>query len=134
MRHDRDISWLTLIFDYDGMVERISPLDLRRSLGRILDEASAGRRFLIERDHRPLAVLIPVEDAARLDESAEDAARRRKEAWDALRDYVERVRPMLDPDRPSAAQMVRQDREARDRRDQRRAAGDLRASVRYDEE
>ena len=32
----------------------ISPLDLRRSLGQILDEASAGERFVIERDRRPL--------------------------------------------------------------------------------
>ncbi len=115
-------------------MESITPLDLRRSLGRILDEASAGRRFLIERDHRPLAVLISVEDAARLDEPEEDAARRRKEAWDAIHDYATRVRPFLDPDRPSVAEMVRQDRDARDRRDRRRAAGDLSASIRYDDE
>ena len=41
----------------------ISPLDLRRSLGSILDAASAGERFLIERDHRPVAVLVSVEEA-----------------------------------------------------------------------
>jgi len=115
-------------------MDTITPLDLRRSLGRILDEASAGKRFLIERDHRPLAVLIPLEDAARLDESEEDAARRRREAWDGIRDYARRIRPFLDPDRPSVAEMVRQDRDARDRRDRRRAAGDLGASIRYDDD
>ena len=47
-------------------MKRISPLDLRRSLGSILDAASAGERFLIERDHRPLAMLVSVEDGARL--------------------------------------------------------------------
>lgn len=119
---------------YDSVMDKITPLDLRRSLGRILDEASAGRRFIIERDHRPLALLVPMEDAARLDESEEDALRRRREAWDAIRDYAARVRPFLDPDRPSVAEMVRQDRDARDRRDRRRAAGDLGASIRYDDE
>jgi antitoxin (DNA-binding transcriptional repressor) of toxin-antitoxin stability system len=115
-------------------METITPLDLRRSLGRILDEASAGRRFLIERDHRPLAVLIPVEDAAQLDESKEDALRRSREAWDGIRDYAARVRPFLDPGRLSVVEMVRQDRDARDRRDRRRAAGDVGASIRYDDE
>jgi antitoxin (DNA-binding transcriptional repressor) of toxin-antitoxin stability system len=49
----------------------ITPLDLRRSLGRILDEASAGERFVIERDHRPMAVLVSVEDGQRLDDDRE---------------------------------------------------------------
>lgn len=115
-------------------METITPLDLRRSLGRILDEASAGRRFLIERDHRPLAVLVPVEDIARLLEPEEEAVRRQRAAWEGIRDYAARVRPSLEPRRPSAAEMVRQDRDARDRRDRRRAAGDLGASIRYDDE
>ena len=59
----------------------VTPLDLRRSLGAILDAASAGERFLVERDHRPVAMLISVEDGQRLDE--EPAARRRR-SLDAL--------------------------------------------------
>ena len=55
-------------------MKTVTPLDLRRSLGRILDEASAGERFLIARDHHPLAVLISVEDAARLDEPEDGAS------------------------------------------------------------
>jgi antitoxin (DNA-binding transcriptional repressor) of toxin-antitoxin stability system len=50
----------------------ISPLDLRRSLGQILDAASGGERFLIARDHRPLAMLVSIEDGNRLDESADE--------------------------------------------------------------
>ena len=42
-------------------------MDMRKRLGEILDAASAGERILIERDHRPLAYLVSVEDAARLD-------------------------------------------------------------------
>ncbi len=57
----------------------ITALDLRRSLGRILDEASAGERFVIERDRRPLAVLVSVEDGHRLADDA-DARRGRTEA------------------------------------------------------
>lgn len=59
----------------------ISPLDLRRSLGQILDAASGGERFVIERDHRPLAMLVSIEDGNRLDESAEE---RRKRALAAI--------------------------------------------------
>jgi antitoxin (DNA-binding transcriptional repressor) of toxin-antitoxin stability system len=115
-------------------MKTITPMDLRRSLGRILDEASAGERFLIKRDHLPLAILVPVEDVVRLEESEEEAARRRREAWDGIRDWAARVRPLLDADRPSAAGMVRQDRDALDRRDRRRAGGDPRASIRYADE
>jgi hypothetical protein len=114
-------------------MKAITPLDLRRSLGRILDEASAGRRFLIERDHRPLAVLISVEDAARLDESPEDAARRRREAWAALDAYAERISRQLPPDQKPAAQIVREDRDALDLRDRRRTGGEPGASIVYDE-
>jgi len=44
----------------------VSAMDMRKRLGEILDAASAGERILIERDHRPLAYLISVEDAQRL--------------------------------------------------------------------
>ena len=59
----------------------VSPLDLRRRLGQILDEASAGERFLIERDHKPLAMLVSVEEGSRLDL---DPASRRQRALEAL--------------------------------------------------
>ena len=33
----------------------VTAMDMRRSLGEILDAASAGERIVIERDHKPLA-------------------------------------------------------------------------------
>ena len=62
----------------------ISPLDLRRSLGAILDAASTGERFVIERDRRPLAMLVSVEDGRRLEPDADEARARRLAALDRL--------------------------------------------------
>lgn len=101
----------------------VTPLDLRRSLGRILDEASAGQRFLIERDHRPLAVLIPLEDAARLDEPEDAAQARRLAAADALEAYRDRIAARLPIDHGRARDLVRESRDALDRRDRARASG-----------
>jgi prevent-host-death family protein len=88
----------------------ISPLDLRRSLGQILDQASAGERFLIERDHRPLAVLVSVEDAARLDEDRQERIRRRLAALDRLVALGEES-ARLYPSDLTAAEAVRLDRD-----------------------
>ena len=62
----------------------ISPLDLRRSLGAILDAASAGEQILVERDRRPLAMLVSVEDGRRLDPDAGEARARRLAALERL--------------------------------------------------
>ena len=93
-------------------MRHISPLDLRRSLGAILDAASAGERFLIERDHRPLAMLVSVEEGQRLDESADDLRTRRLAALDRIDEFRERMarihpRP---PGVPEAAELMRQER------------------------
>ena len=73
-------------------------------------------------------MLVSVEDAARLDEPAEEAAKRRHEAYLALLEYRERIEGTW-PEGVTAAELVRRDRDARDRRDRRRAAGDLTASI-----
>ena len=96
-------------------MKTVTPLDLRRSLGRILDEASAGERFLIARDHHPLAVLVSVEDAARLDESHDALTARRKAAFAALDDWRKRVGP--DPSGRSAVAQLRRERDVLDPRD-----------------
>ena len=101
----------------------ITPLDLRRSLGSILDQASAGQRFVIERDHRPLAVLVSIEDAARLDEPPADAQARRDAAIAALEKYRDRVGRPRDGAASTAADQVRADRDGRAARDQERGAG-----------
>src|SRR5512146_2193251 len=94
----------------------ITPLDLRRSLGRILDEASAGERFVIERDHRPMAMLVSVEDGHRLDEDVEERLRRMDGAFERLAAFGDRIRVRV-PGAPDAATAVRMERDERDARD-----------------
>jgi|SRR5674476_25904 len=62
----------------------VTPLDLRRSLGAILDAASAGERLVIERNGRPLAMLVSVEEGRRLDPDAEALRLRRIAALDRI--------------------------------------------------
>ncbi len=90
----------------------VSPLDLRRRLGQVLDAASAGERYLIERDGKPLAMLVSVEDGRRLDP---DPAVRRQRALDAL-DRLARHGQAMNARHPSdmqAAEAIRIER-ARD--------------------
>ena len=63
--------------------------ELRARLGEALNRASAGERILIERDHRPLAVLVTPEDAARLEESPEDRARRKERTLTRLAAFAQ---------------------------------------------
>jgi len=90
----------------------ITPLDLRRSLGAILDAASAGERFVIERDHRPLAMLVSVEEGRRLDPDAEALRQRRLAALARIDDFQRRMRIAHppQPDDPDAVEAVRMDR------------------------
>ncbi len=62
----------------------VTAMDMRKKLGEILDAASAGERILIERDHRPLAYLVSVEDGQRLSPDQDDLLRRRLAALDRL--------------------------------------------------
>ena len=104
-------------------MKTVTPLDLRRSLGRILDEASAGERFLIARDHQPLAVLVSVEDAARLDESHDALVARRKAAFAALDDWRRRVGPDLSGG--SVVEQLRRDRDTVNPRERGRAPDEV---------
>lgn len=87
-------------------------MDLRRSLGAILDAASAGERFLIERDHRPLAMLVSVEEGQRLGESAAALRKRRLAALDRLDEYAERMERLhpRPPGLPGVVEILRQER------------------------
>jgi len=88
----------------------ITPLDLRRSLGAILDAASAGERFVVERDHRPLAMLVSVEDGRRLDPDAEEVRQRRLAALDRIGDFRRRMATAHPsrPGDPDAVEVIRQ--------------------------
>ncbi len=90
----------------------VTPLDLRRSLGAILDSASAGERILIERDHRPVAMLVSVEDGRKLEDDVEERMRRRIAALDRLAALGDRMEERYPG--PSAVEMVRMDRDRDD--------------------
>jgi prevent-host-death family protein len=95
----------------------ISATELRARLGEALNRASAGERVLIERDHRPLAVLVSPEDAARLDESAADRARRQMTALDRLAALREEMAAQATAEgrgrrRQDSARLVRAERDA----------------------
>ena len=68
-------------------------MDLRRRMGEILDRASAGEHIVVERDRRPLAVLVPYEDAIRLQDSPAEARARALAALDRLEAFAQREAP-----------------------------------------
>jgi prevent-host-death family protein len=43
-------------------MKTVSAIDMRKHFGRLLDEAAAGERIVIERAGEPRAVLVPLED------------------------------------------------------------------------
>ena len=90
----------------------VTPTQMRQRLGEILDAASTGQRILIERDHRPIATLVSVEDGRRLDEAAEELRARRLAALDRLEDVATRIAAERESGGVNAATAVRA---ARDR-------------------
>ncbi len=93
----------------------VTPTDMRKRLGEILDAASAGERILIERDHRPIAWLISPEDGRRFDEEKEARIARSLAALDRLEAFS---REMADKypapdDGLTEAEWLRQERERR---------------------
>jgi len=101
-------------------------MDLRRKMGEWLDRASAGERIVIERDHRPMAMLVPYEDGQRLGESPEARVRRVDEALARLAALCERIRrehPEI-ANQPDSATLIREEREARTDALVRRMRGD----------
>ena len=94
----------------------VTAMDLRKRLGQILDAAAAGEPIAIERDGRPMAVLVTPEAAARLGEDERARVDRALAALDRLDEFRERMAKLhpRDPaNQPTAAEMIRQDREAR---------------------
>jgi prevent-host-death family protein len=91
-------------------------MDMRKRLGEILDAASAGERILIERDHRPLAYLLSVEDGERLVRGDGGLRERRMAALDRLQEFAAEMRLKYPPEPgdPDAATAVRMDRDRDD--------------------
>ncbi|MEO8250934.1 MAG: type II toxin-antitoxin system prevent-host-death family antitoxin [Chloroflexota bacterium] len=94
----------------------VTAMHLRAKLGEILDAASAGERIVIERDHRPMALLVPYEDAARLNPDEQERVARRLAALDRLAALGERIARdyPVPPGFPDAVTLIRQDRERDD--------------------
>jgi prevent-host-death family protein len=88
----------------------ITAMDLRRRLGETLDRAAAGERIVIERDRRPLAVLVPYSEAASSGESEQERLARIDAAFDRLEAFRKRMSQKY-PDAMDAAAAVRWDRD-----------------------
>ena len=69
----------------------ITASELRARLGETLDRASAGERIVIERDHRRIAAIVPIEDAQQLEGQGSEAKKRKEAAMARIR---ERARPV----------------------------------------
>lgn len=93
----------------------VTAMDMRKRLGEILDAAAAGEQITIERDGRPMAVLVTPEAAARLGEDEQariDRALAAIERLDAFRERMARLYPAPD-DGLTAAEWIRRDRDSR---------------------
>ena len=101
----------------------VSAMQLRQKVGELLDAASAGERIVIERDRRPLAMLVSYEDGLRLDES-EQEKRDRFFAALARLDEIREREARRNPTRPGDPDVVALIREDRSRDDLRSAADD----------
>jgi prevent-host-death family protein len=101
----------------------VTAMDMRKRLGEILDAASAGERILIERDHRPLAYLVSVEEGKRLDPDREQLLAQRIEAMDRLMALGEEMRKLHpDPDDGlTTSEWIREDHDRRSDRIDRNA-------------
>ena len=102
----------------------ITATELRQKLGEILDAASTGEKILIERDHRPLAYLVSVEDVRTL-EARDEEVERELAALDALIALGEewrRAHP-LQAGEMTAEESVRWDRDHRDEQKWERSFG-----------
>ena len=93
-------------------------MDLRRRLGEILDAAAAGERIAIERDGRPMAVLVTPDAATRLDEDEQGRIERGLAALDRLDAFRERMaRLHPDPDDGlTTVEWIARERDAREDR------------------
>jgi PHD/YefM family antitoxin component YafN of YafNO toxin-antitoxin module len=93
----------------------VTPTDMRKRLGEILDAASAGERILIERDHKPLAWLVSPEDGRRFDDVEEARLKRSLAALDRLDEFSRRMAAEYAPpeDGLTEADWLRQEREGR---------------------
>jgi len=88
-------------------VKTYTAIEVRRQCGRILDEAAAGERIVIERAGQPIAALVPLGDIAQYDPDS-----RRARQLEALTKLRRRAARLSGRDGPfDAAAFVRADRD-----------------------
>ncbi len=86
----------------------VSAIEVRRHFGRLVDEAAAGERLIIERAGQPVAAIVPLSDVAPFD--PDQQRERRLRALQEIRRAAQR-NPF--PRGFDAAQAVRQQRDNR---------------------
>lgn len=93
----------------------VTAMELRKRLGEILDAAAVGEAITIERDGRPMAVLVTPEAAARIGESGSERTQRILATLDRLDDFRARMaREYPEPDDGmTTSTWLQRDREAR---------------------
>jgi prevent-host-death family protein len=104
----------------------VTATELRMRLGEILDAASAGERILIERDHKPLAYLVSVEEVeATMETDRKAKIERQLAALDRLVEFGKEMREKYpEPDDGlTYVEWRRQEYERRDEKISRAAAG-----------
>ncbi len=104
----------------------VTATELRMKLGEILDAASAGERILIERDHKPLAYVVSVEEVERQMTTERQAKIEREiAALDRLVEFGKEMRKKYpDPDDGlTEVEWRRREYERRDEKISRAAAG-----------
>ena len=85
-------------------------MELRRRLGEMLDQAAAGERIVVERDRRPLAVIVPYSEVAAGERTDEERRERLRQALDQLEAFGKRMN-LRDPDGWTAEQVIRWERD-----------------------
>jgi prevent-host-death family protein len=99
----------------------VTALDVRKRFGRIVDEAAAGERIVIERAGQPIAAIVPLSDLALV-----DPERRKAERLAVLDDIARHARRLkIDPSF-DAAKAIREQRVERERQ----IEGNLRRAMR----
>jgi prevent-host-death family protein len=86
----------------------VSAMSVRKRFGELLDAAASGERIVIERDRRPLAYLVSVEDGLRLDGPSPQVVAGRLAALDRL---AALAADQTVQTAPGAAEEVRADRD-----------------------
>ena len=104
-------------------MKTVSALEVRRSFGRILDEAAAGEQIVIERAGQPIAALIPLSD---FHEVSADTRRRRR--LDAIAE-MQRLARRYPIDIPDPAALIQEQRRLRDEQIMRAVRGDDQESI-----